>query len=63
VFDWPADGNLHVPAFGKSVKRGYLLASPETALKAVESSEGLVLQLPAAPPDPIATVVVLETRD
>jgi len=63
VFDWPADGSLHVPAFGKSLKRGYLLASPKTALKSVESSEGLVLQLPAAPPDPIATVVVLETKD
>jgi alpha-L-fucosidase len=63
VFDWPVDGSLHVPAWDKTVKRAYLLASPKTALKVTENTEGLVVQLPAAAPDPIATVVVLETRD
>ncbi len=63
VFDWPVDGSLHVPAWDKTVKRAYLVASPKTALKVTENTEGLVVQLPAAAPDPIATVVVLETRD
>jgi len=63
VFNWPVDGSLDVPAWGKTIRRAYLLASPKTALKFTENAKGLVIQLPATAPDPIATVVVLETRD
>ena len=62
VFEWPADGNLRIPAWGKAVKKAYLLASPKTALKFSESSEGVSIQVPLKASEPIATVVVLETE-
>ena len=61
VFDWPADGRLQVPSWGKTVKTAYLLANPKTALKFSQSSEGIAVQTPAKAPDLIASVVVLET--
>ena len=61
VFDWPTDGNLHVPAWGKTVKRAYLLTNPKSSLKFAHGNEGLTVQVPLQAPDPIATVVVLET--
>jgi alpha-L-fucosidase len=62
VFNWPADQILKTPALGKSVKRAYLLAQPKVDVKFTESSDGLSLQLPGQPPDPIATVIVVETK-
>ena len=62
VFEWPKDGRLNVPALGKSVKKAYLLTDPKKALTFTDNSEGLVVQVPAAASDPIATVVVLETK-
>jgi alpha-L-fucosidase len=63
VFNWPSDGNLKVPAWGKSVKRAYLLASPKSKLAFTENTEGVNLQVPASAPDAIATVIVLETKN
>ena len=62
VFDWPADGRLRVPPFGKSVTKAYLLAAPSNSLRFTESTEGMTIQLPPKAVDPIATVVVLETN-
>jgi alpha-L-fucosidase len=62
VFKWPADGNLNVPAFGKVVKSAYLLAQPKTKLEVAKNDKGLIVKVPAQAPDPIATVVVLETK-
>ncbi len=62
VFDWPADGRLQVPSWGKGVKTAYLLAAPKTALKFSQGSEGIAVQTPTKAPDPIASVVVLETK-
>jgi alpha-L-fucosidase len=61
LFDWPADGNLHIPAWGKRVRKAYLLASPKAALRFKQDSEGVTIQVPTNAPDRIATVVVLET--
>jgi alpha-L-fucosidase len=63
VFDWPSDGKLQAPAPGKAVKRAYLLANPKAAMKFTQSSDGVVVQLPARAPDPIASVIVLETGE
>jgi alpha-L-fucosidase len=63
VFDWQADGTLKTPALSKSVKRAYLLSQPKVDLKFTESSDGLSLQLPGQAPDPIATVIVVETKN
>src|SRR5205809_6077120 len=53
VFDWPADGKLQVPAWGKTVKKAYLLAEPKTALKFMQSGEGMTIQTPMKGPDRI----------
>lgn len=60
VFDWPADGKLQMPSWGKIVKKAYLLAS-QKKLRFTVGSEGVVVQTPAKAPDPIASVIVLET--
>ena len=61
VFDWPADGKLTVPAFGKTVRKAYLLTSPKQQLKITETGAAVSITVPAQTPDPIATVIVLET--
>ncbi len=61
VFDWPTDGNLHVPAWGKTVKRAYLLTNPKSSLNFTHGNDGLTVQVQLQASDPIATVVVLET--
>jgi alpha-L-fucosidase len=62
VFDWPADGSLRVPAWGKTVKKAYLLSDRKTGLEFSQNNEGTTIQVPTKASDPIATVVVLETR-
>ena len=62
VFNWPADGNLMVPAGAKEVKRAFLLAQPKIRLAVVKENGGVTVKVPAQAIDPIATVVVLETR-
>ena len=62
VFDWPPDGNLSVPAFGRKVKKVYLLSSPKPQLNFSQTTDEISVSVPAVPPDPIATVIVLETK-
>lgn len=62
VFDWPADGKLTVPGFGRDVKQAYLLAAPKQRLKIEQTSDGSLIKVPARVPDSIATVIVLETN-
>ena len=62
VFDWPADGKLTVPDFGRGVKQAYLLTAPKQRLKIEQTSDGSLITVPAEVPDSIATVIVLETN-
>ncbi len=62
VFDWPSDGLLTVPGYSPFVRRAYLLASPKTRLKTEQAADGLRIRVPTRGPDPVATVIVLETR-
>jgi alpha-L-fucosidase len=65
VFDWPADGALSVPGYtaaAGAVTRAYLLANPKVRLTTEAGGDGLQIREPAAAPDPVATVIVLETR-
>ena len=62
VFDWPADGNLRVPRWSDTLARAYLLASPKESLTFTARDDGVSIHLPAKPIDPIATVVVVETK-
>ncbi len=59
VFDWPAGGRLEVP-MSNPIAKAYLLADPARTLAAEPGPRGQVVTLPAAAPDPIDTVVVVE---
>ena len=59
VFNWPADGKLMVPV-ANTIRKAYLLAAPDKTLTTTNADEGVVIQLPATAPDPIASVVVAE---
>jgi alpha-L-fucosidase len=65
VFDWPKDGELTVPGLKNKVKQAYVLADAvENAraqlLEVAQSEDGVTVKVPAAAPDKIASVVVLE---
>jgi alpha-L-fucosidase len=63
VFDWPKDGHLLLPPVGNRIVRASLLADPsrelEWALPGKDVSQ-VVVNVPAAAPDPVCSVVVLE---
>jgi len=59
VFDWPKDGSLRVP-LTTAAKGAWLLAAPDAKLAVAREPERLVISVPAAAPDPVDSVVVLE---
>ncbi len=61
VFEWPTDGKLLVPGLKNTVRRARLLANNER-LEATNTPEGVVIDVPAKPLDPIDTVIVLRVR-
>jgi alpha-L-fucosidase len=62
VFDWPADGVLRVPGYSTKVTRAYRLDDPKRPLTMDTGPEGLRIRVSARAPDPVATVIVLETK-
>ncbi len=63
VFDWPADGKLTVPLTSAKVKTARLLADrSQTALKIESTAAGSVINLPKEAPDPIASIIAIETE-
>jgi alpha-L-fucosidase len=64
VFNWPADGNLHVPAVKGEVKKAYLLAESKHTKLTVRSDVegGVIIALTKHAPDPVDSVVVLEIK-
>jgi alpha-L-fucosidase len=60
VFNWPADGLLAVPQFGGTIRSASLLGRGQSTLTVSRSSEGFTIKLPPQPPDPTASVIVLE---
>ncbi len=63
VLAWPYDGQLEVPSLKGNVNRAYLLADEKRMDLEVKSrGNGVLIKLPAKVPDPIDTVVVVETE-
>jgi alpha-L-fucosidase len=60
VFDWPADGLLVVKGLKQKAGTAALLADPSRNLEVKPHAEGLQIQVPAAAPDAIATVIALD---
>lgn len=61
VVEWPADGELLVKGLNVSAKSALLLAG-KSGLKTKQTDKGLVIYLPQAAPDPIASVIKLEIK-
>lgn len=59
VFDWPADGNLLVGGLKSRIKQARLLAGNQTVDYQM-TDKGLIVKLPSAAPDPIASVIVVQ---
>jgi alpha-L-fucosidase len=59
VFDWPSNGTLTLPSWGKTPKKAWLLSTKANVpLKADASS--VTLTVPAQAPDGIASVIAIE---
>jgi alpha-L-fucosidase len=60
VFTWPSDGKLLVPGLKNQASKAWLLADAEKGSLALErSTAGLTISVPATPPDPSSSTVVL----
>jgi alpha-L-fucosidase len=62
IFHWPADGKFLVPGLESKVKRAYLLAGKK-AVRFQQTDQGVMLSLPSAAPDKIASVICLKIAD
>ena len=62
VFDWPAGGTLVVPGYDAVVTGASLLGDSSRRVTTTKGANGLVIQIPGAAPDPVASVVVLDVR-
>jgi alpha-L-fucosidase len=67
VFDWPADGKLHltpaaVAQLGGTPAKAYRLAAPATPLAIAAGGDGLTIDAGGAAADPVATVVAIDLR-
>ena len=58
VFDWPVDGRLIVPGLRNVVRSARILADGRT-LKVSADAKGVVVSVPAEPPDGISSTIVL----
>ena len=62
VFDWPEDEHLRIPGLEGRVKKTYLLSDPGVKLHVHKDGTDLLVGVPEEAPDPVNTVIVLETR-
>jgi alpha-L-fucosidase len=62
VFNWPEDGILRVPGLETKVKSVSLLSGTKEKLTSRFEENDLLIELPEIMPDPINTVVVVETK-
>jgi alpha-L-fucosidase len=60
VFHWPANGVLTLPPIGGTIESASLLGG-QSPLKVNKTPSGLTITLPPRPPNPIASVIALET--
>ena len=61
IFAWPADARFELSGLQRKVVKATLLRNPGEALEFKQTGSGVTLLLPAHAPDPIASVICLET--
>ena len=62
VFNWPGNQELRVPGMVAQVNSVYLLSNKRSKLSSRFQEGDLLIDLPAEAPDPVCSVVVVETR-
>jgi len=62
VFEWPDGGKLTIPSLENKSNGASLLAAAQTRLNFEAKGDKWVIELPAAAPDPIATVIKIEVE-
>ncbi len=62
VLEWPKDGELKIPGVKGRVVSARLLATGEKLATSREES-GLMIRVPATPPDPVATVIRVKVKE
>ena len=63
VFEWPASGTFELPPVQAKIAKAYLLADPAHKPLAVEqTAEGAKIKVPTEAPDPVASVICVETE-
>ncbi len=62
VFDWPEDRLLHVPGLSARIRGIHLLSDPSKKLSYHAEGGDVTIELPDRMPDPINTVIVVDTR-
>ena len=61
VFNWPKDGQLVLPKSQMTPGRAHMMSDPgKSALTILNDNGQLVIKLPDAAPDPVATVIAIE---
>ncbi|MCZ6493252.1 MAG: alpha-L-fucosidase, partial [Planctomycetota bacterium] len=61
VFDWPSDGELHVPGLKNNVTSAHILGwANDIAVDRSNRGDDWIVHVPSDAPDPIATVIVLQ---
>ena len=60
VFDWPAGGEIRLPQWSGAARASLLAGGDGSSLATAADGGALVIQGPAAAPDPIDTVIVLD---
>lgn len=65
VFDWPTNGKLMVAGIDADASNAYLLADKEKKPLDIKRRKGgdLLIRIPDEAPDPVDTVIVVETKD
>ena len=61
VFDWPTNGELHIPGLKNKIVSAKLLATG-AKLNTSKASDSLKINVPATAPDPFASVIRLEVK-
>ena len=62
VFNWPEDKLLRVPGISTTVSSVKLLEDPAQEFSSNFEGDDLLIELPSEAPDPVNTVLVVETR-
>ena len=61
VLEWPANGQLHLAGFGRSIQRAHALADSErTPLEVEQDGADWLIAVDSIAPDPSASVIVLQ---